>query len=174
MSEQDQPAIALEMALHKAVDQQLDTIVQAAVRVACLLENGTMRQNQLRNVLNTALNTESLELLANFIRYQIGRSSAWQQKNFGEELIAALHQNGAVGQAAVRAVQDKRVIAVLGEQATTDEIRHRAHIILARRFLGELNRAFAYADARGGWQNLKPILETQSKPALATPIAQEG
>lgn len=159
--------IFLEMALHKAVDQQLDAMVQAAVRVTQLLKGSAMRQSQLRNVLNTALNTESLELVANFIRYQIGRSSAWQQANFGEELIAALHEKGAVGQAAMHVAHDPRVQQALGTQMSTADVQHRAHVLLARRFLGELNRAFAYADSQGGWANLNPILGTGGVPSPA-------
>lgn len=161
--------ISLEMALHKAVDQQLDAMVQAAVRVTKLLQGSAMRQSQLRNVLNTALNTESLELVANFIRYQIGRSSAWQQANFGEELIAALHEKGAVGQAAARVAQNQKVRNALGEQMTAAEVQRRAHVLLARRFLGELNRAFAYADGQSGWANLNPLLGNAGEPLPATP-----
>ena len=96
-------------------------------------------------------------------------SSAWQQANFGEELIAALHQKGAVGQAAARVAQNQKVRDALGEQMTTAEVQRRAHVLLARRFLGELNRAFAYADGQSGWTNLNPLLANAGEPLPATP-----
>ncbi len=169
MSEQVADSIKLEMALHKAVDHQLDAIVQAAVRVAKLLEGGAMRENQLRNVLDTALNTTSLELVANFIRYQIGRSSDWQRNNFGEEVIAALGKGGPVDLAAALAAQE--VAGKSDDSALSDVHRRHAHLLLARRFLGELNRAFLYADRTRSWKALTPILEqrtVQPLPAQAT------
>ena len=162
MNEQE---IAGEMALNRAVDRQMDFVVQAALRVANLLKDGVMRQSQLRNVLNTAQNTESLEAIANFIRYQIGRSNDWQRNNFGEELIAALKENGAVDRAAREAAADAaKQIRTMEYVASEHDLAARARLKLTRRFLGELLRAYAYANGGRGWRDLEPILASVPVP----------
>lgn len=46
-----------------------------------------LKENQLRNVINIANETECVPVVTNFIRYQIGRHSEWRKENFGERLI---------------------------------------------------------------------------------------
>lgn len=173
MSDEREQSIDLEMRLHKAVDRQMDHIVQVAVKLVKLLKGSAIRNNQLRNLLDTALNTDSLELVANFIRYQIGRSNKdkeWQYENFGEKLIAVLGRGGSVDQAAKTVAEE--VLKSKDIQTTLENVQSRARVMIARRFLGELYRAFLYADRTGNWKNLEPILETSAAPAIIT--TQEG
>lgn len=163
MKQQEQDAIALEMAINRAVDVQLDAIVQVAVRLAARLKDSRMRENQLRNVLDTALHTESLELVANFIRYQIGRGRDWQHNDFGEALIATFAQGGVIHQVTKRIealvqreIQEGGLALPAG--AINDETRRAIRMKLARRLLAEMNRAFLFADRTGGWDKLQPVL----------------
>ena len=157
-----------EIALSRAMDHQMNEIVRAAGRLAALLRGGTMRENQLRNVLDVSLHTESLELIGNYIRYQIGRGAEWQRKNFGEELITALGDGGVVHGAAQKAVEQAlhdleraRQEGKLGDAPlpSREELMKEAHIRLARLFLGYLNRWFLYADRRRAWDKIKPMIK---------------
>lgn len=164
---------ALEMAQNRAIDEQLDFVVQAAVRVASKLKGSNMRENQLRNVLDTALHTESVETVANFIRYQIGRGRDWRHGNFGEEMIAALGTGGAIDRVTAVVVQEVREqAATLGAADGFNEkdTRRQVRMKLVRRFLGELNRAFLYAERTKQWAHLKPLLPAEPAPE-ATPTA---
>lgn len=156
-----------EIALRRAVDGQLNEIVRVAGELAKRLEGGSMRENQLRNVLDVALNTESLETVANYIRYQIGRGPDWRHKEFGEHVIAALASGGPVYQAsqsaggqAMKQLEKAQGEHKLGEEdlPSLDELVAEAHVLLARLFLGYLNRWFLYADREKAWNKIQPLM----------------
>lgn len=136
------------LAVRKAIDRQIDGLIRAAARNVAKLKGSGMEENQIRNVLNVASTTESMEAVTNFIRYQIGRSQkqkTWDQNGFGKAVIADI-ETGAV----------KRALeAVMKEVPTADETSVRAHLI--ELYLGYLNRCFVYAKKSSDWQNLSSI-----------------
>src|SRR4051794_14267708 len=67
-----------ELAIEQASDAQLDGLVQLATRTALLLEGSSMKENQLRNLVNVADNAPGIEIILNFIRYQIARDQNWR------------------------------------------------------------------------------------------------
>jgi hypothetical protein len=99
-----------------------------------------MELNQLQNLLSTAQDTQSVEVVKNFIYYQMGRDSrgnSWRkskrdQPSFGDRLIQAL--------------DDLRATAVPiaekhgGKEAEIDK----AWMGLTRLYLGNLRRYFYY------------------------------
>lgn len=138
-----------ELLIRRKIDQVEDDVVQRAERavgepatIATRLE-----EKQLRNVSAVAAQTETLAVVENFIRYQIGRAKpgqgwrAGQDDGFGERLLSDL--------AWVR--EQARHLADTQVPANALEIR------LARLYLGYLTRHFKYvgslASAPGGESN---------------------
>jgi len=137
--------------LQQAIGKELDSIVRLAAKTVRLLGPGKaseMRENQIRNVLSVAVETPSVEVITNFIRYQMGRSSqgkTWLYNSFGQQVIADIE--GSLAEAA------KRVTSAVGEP---DEkaVSQDAHLMLTRLYLGYLNRCFYYGDKTGKWDEL--------------------
>jgi hypothetical protein len=157
-----------ELALRKGVQSQMDDIVHAATKAAALLQGSDMEKNQIRNALNVADESNSVPVVTNFIRYQIGRSrtgKAWQHKGFGLQVIEDLEdRQGAVAQAAARAVEVAGQELEKRGQAVPDALVQDAHRELMRYYLGYLNRAFYFgsSDVKGSWQVLQQAAQTAS------------
>ena len=157
------PVSQLELALQEALRHQLDPLVHQAEQDAALLEGSGMKENQIRNVLNVAEESQSLAVVSNFIRYQMGRrdtKDAWQHKRrgirFGDQIIKQIEgPDGIVAQQAQAAVKRaaKRVAEI--PQETLNELRYE----LMRYYLGYLNRAFIYGKETRQWQDLRPSEE---------------
>jgi len=143
------------LAFEGAIGKELDSIVRAAAKTVQLLapaRASEMRENQIRNVLSVAVETPSVEVITNFIRYQMGRSSqgkTWLYNNFGQAVIADIE--GPVGEAAVR-VADRVAAEVEGVDRKT--LCKDAHLKLTRLYLGYLNRCFYYGDKTERWGDL--------------------
>jgi hypothetical protein len=139
------------LALQRAVGKELDGVVRKASETIKLLAPGKqsdMRESQIRNVLSVAVETPSVEVIKNFIRYQMGRSSAgktWLYNSFGQQVVADIE--GPVSDAAVRAA---KAVGGPDEQA----LRREAYLRLTRLYLGYLNRCFYYGYNTGGWEDL--------------------
>lgn len=83
-----------ELLIDQAIRKQLDAVVSQANKTASELDptksssRAKMEENQFRNVLNVAMETHSIEVVVNFIRYQIARpGSAWGNNDFGHKVI---------------------------------------------------------------------------------------
>lgn len=146
-----------ELALRKGIQGQMDTIVRAATNATLLLKGESkMEKNQIRNALNVADESNSVAVVTNFIRYQIGRSrtrEAWQYGGFGLQVITDLEETqGAVPKAAQSAADEakqeleRRDIEVSDEWL--DALRQDAHQELMRYYLGYLNRAFTFGTSK--------------------------
>ncbi len=146
-----------ELALHAGIKRQMDAIVRAANADAALLEGAGLEKNQIRNVLNVAEESHSLAVVANFIRYQLGRSQtgpAWRHNGFGMQVIKQIESlTGIVHR------QAEQVLEVLRDQYAdlpenvADQVRYE----LMRHYLGYLNRAFVYGNSKlaNAWENLR-------------------
>jgi hypothetical protein len=150
-----EPVSQLELALQEALRHQLDPLVHQAEQDAALLEGSGMEKNQIRNVLNVADESRSLAVVANFIRYQLGRSQtgpAWRKNGFGLRVIEQIEASGGIivqqTQAAVKRAA-KRVAEI--PQEAIDELRYD----MMRYYLGYLNRAFIYGKETRKWQDLR-------------------
>jgi len=128
------------LAVRKAIDRQIDALIRAAAKNVTMLKGVEMKQNQIRNAVNVANATESMEAVTNFIRYQIGRDRRWHA--FGKAVIDDI-EAGAVKMA---------LDAVLRAEPEADCVSTRAE--LTRLYLGYLNRCFVYADKSEDWQDL--------------------
>lgn len=136
--------------LARELERQQDQLVEEARKL--LDSAGEVRNRrdetfstQLRNLLNVAGQTDSLEVVANFVRYQLGRSAGsrgvavWNRQaggtTFGEAVINALQ--GPVTEAARHALE-RAGLPLEGEAWV--ETRAKA----ARLFLGFLYRHYVY------------------------------
>ncbi len=161
-----------EIALSREIDRQLDTIVQVAGSLAAQLKGSTMRENQLRNVLDVALHTDSIEVVGNYIRYQIGRGGSWKSGNFGENVITALGDGGqvhriakTVASGAYKTLQEAEVANKLGKGTLPEskDLEREARVQLTRLFLGYLNRWFLYADRDKAWDKIGPLVKIEEE-----------
>lgn len=157
-----------ELALKQAIDRQLDALVRRANQTTLILgaERGRLKENQLRNVVNVAGNTASIEALLNFIRYQIAREKAWQIKSaggrdFGHQVIADIQTD--VRAAAQRAAQEVR--SEIGETAPTEDMLFgEAYLRLTEQYLGYLNRAFYYCEKTdNGYRELAEMVKEANR-----------
>ncbi len=150
MSQLDPVTLKRELALKQALDTQLDALVQRANRAVLVLEKSRMEESGLRNLLNTAMESGSFEVTANFIRYQIGRSrETWQ--NFGHHVIDDL--------CALGKEPTEDVIAALKERQieNAESLKSRIHVRLMQLYLGYANRAFVFAKKTGDFERLREV-----------------
>ena len=160
MSEQqdttDVTTMRMQLALERAIDRQLDEVVRTAGRTVSLLhDDRAMRENQIRNVVDVALATQSLDVVTNFIRYQMGRSGgnqAWLHNNFGQKVVQDLENSEGVVQRLLATVTEEVHRQV--QEADEAEVRHEAQLRLVRLYLGYLNRWFYYGSKTRRWEDI--------------------
>ncbi|HGJ67087.1 TPA: hypothetical protein ENS27_17135 [bacterium] len=148
------------LALNQAIKCQLDKIIVQANKTVVLLKNSGMEKNQIRNVLNVAVESDHIEVTTNFIRYQIGRISSndtgkkWQYNDFGEKVIEDI-EKGIVKECANLASQ-KAMKEINERNGNSDlqNLNNKAYIKLTALYLGYLNRAFYYCMDGNGWDKL--------------------
>jgi len=147
----------LELRLQQQIKRRLDPLVCQATRTTGLLNGSGMEESQLRNVLNVASESRSLEVVTNFIRYQIARNQrAWgiSLDGFGHTVIKDLY--GPVTKLAKQAVED----TVSSKNVTDDQqklLHEKALIELMQLYLGYLNRAFYFAKKTGDYAVLSEV-----------------
>lgn len=135
----------LDLLLEQAIVSQLDNVVRRASEAVLLLAgNRDMEVSQLRNLLSVSTESRSVEVVINFIRYQIARNSrAWgiERSSFGHRVIDDLRKP-------LQGWTSDVIATVAGRQADHAEgLRERASVRLMQLYLGYLNRAF-YAARR--------------------------
>jgi len=96
-----------------------------------IYENSDFKESQLRNVINVASSSRSVQVVLNFIKYQIGRRKEWQHANFGECLLDRLIRLSSIAQ---------QIASRLGVKGSEEEI----HLRLVELYLGYMNRYFKY------------------------------
>jgi len=108
-----------------------------------------MEKHQIGNVLGVALETDSVELVKNFIFYQVGRdakASSWRRNGFGQELANRLDnlRTTAIGIA-------NEVHKQLGLAAPDPQEVEEVWMQLVRQYLGQMNRYFYYQKEARRW-----------------------
>jgi len=167
----DERAMQASLALMQGIEAELKAIVYTAERTVTLLgnlETSGMEENQLRNVLNVAQESQRVTVVVNFIRYQIGRKRVgeqWQHNGFGLQVIQDIEKTAS--EAAQRAV-DHATEWLIKHKQTVDELTRQqmqdtAHTKLMTYYLGFLNRAFVYIrKTKGGWSHLKDLVDERA------------
>ena len=152
MDQQSSEELRRELALEQAIGAQLDHLVRRANRaVMKLRDKRDMEESQLRNLLDAAMESGSVEVTAGFIRYQIGRDdNIW--KDFGHHVIRDLGELGKQ--------ETETVVAHLKQIGITDAdaLKPRIQVRLMQLYLGYINRAFVYAKKANGFDDLKEVV----------------
>lgn len=130
-----------ELKIDRAIDAQLNGMLQQMQKILddSRIWEGKMEVSQLQNLLTVALDTDSVELVKNYIRYQIGRdasSGSWRRMRgsnpvFGDQIIAELDRLHDIARSIVPANSDQQMI-------------DRVWMKLTRVYLGNLRRYFYY------------------------------
>ncbi|HEU4322608.1 MAG TPA: hypothetical protein VFS21_05615 [Roseiflexaceae bacterium] len=160
MSVSETVRLRRELLLEQAVAKRENDLVRLGTRAVLTLPG--MRQNrleesQLRNLAAVARDTTSVEVIANFIRYQIARApNNWGTgaNEFGHTIIQHLY--GPIREQAAAAAQE---VGHALEQVDAD-LHGDAYIALIRQYIGYLNRAFYFYN------------KTKDKDAAATQLGQ--
>ncbi len=153
-----------ELLLRYGIEQHVSTLIKKGAEAVRTLrpqsgQQSPMEESQLRNLLNVALETSSVDVITNFIRYQIGRSpNIWgsKEKDFGPTLIRDI-ETGNVLKAAEQITEDMR-----GQVSAEHlgDVSQRAYLRLTRLYLGYAMRVFYYCKKREeakdpqAWENL--------------------
>lgn len=158
MSDRGPIALRRELLIDQGIDQQLNALVKQANRTAYLLKGSRMEESQLRNLLNAAIESRSIEVVVSFIRYQIARpNSAWgtAPNSFGHTVIKELREQ-------VKRWTDetaKFVAAQSDAPALTTDDRAKISIRLMQLYLGYLNRAFYYGKRTNEFDTLLEVAD---------------
>lgn len=128
--------------IDQGIEQKLNAIIDESRKLVDETKvTANLDKTQMSNLLGVALQTESARVVANYIRYQMGRDTkgtTWRAGEFGEKLATHLErleeEAKAIAQDAAQQAADPPT------QADID----RAWIGLVRQFVGQLNRYFVY------------------------------
>jgi hypothetical protein len=153
MDQQSSEELRRELALEQAIGAQLDHLVRRAnTAVMKLRDKRDMEESQLRNLLDAAMESGSVEVTAGFIRYQIGRDDKNIWKDFGHHVIRDLGELGKQ--------ETGSVVACLKQIGITDAdaLKPRIQVRLMQLYLGYINRAFVYAKKANGFDHLKEVV----------------
>jgi poly-D-alanine transfer protein DltD len=137
-----------EMLLRQEIDNQLDKLVELAAKTVLRLKNDKMETSQLRNLLNVSLETESTEVVVNFVCYQIARNKdAWGSgvNDFGHTVITTIMDD-------IKSIAQHVVTSVSNKIAETEgqDLFSEAFARLVRLYLGYLHRTFYFLNKSGG------------------------
>ena len=151
MDPQSSDELRRELALDQAIGAQLDKLVRRANQAVLQLCGKEMEESQLRNLLDAAMESGSVEVTAGFIRYQIGRDDTnW--KEFGHRVIRDISELGRD--------ETEKVVDSLKHMgiADADALKPRIQVRLMQLYLGYINRAFVYAKKANGFDHLKEVV----------------
>lgn len=161
MSDLDPQELRRILLLEQGINQRLDDLVRLANTTASLLKsNARMEESQLRNLLNVSIESRSVEVVVNFIRYQIARSgSAWGTGlgDFGHQVIDDLRTK-------VKTFAEQTVAYVYeraGASPEVDALQNQAYVRLMQLYLGYLQRAFYYGKKTGQFDMLKEVADAR-------------
>lgn len=135
-----------ELKINREVDASLNTLLGEMKEFVdrTRIYESDMEIHQMANLVAVAQETDSVEVVKHYIRYQIGRDTAnrswrWRVggvKNFGEQLVD--HLGG---------LQDRAQV-IIAEAGGGESETNRTWIALTRLYLGHLRRYFYYLKRR--------------------------
>jgi len=131
--------MGLRLRLQNDIEKRLNTLTAEAKAMIddTKVYRSDMKENQMQNLVSVTRETDSAEVILNFILYQVGRddkSNNWRAADFGVKLEKAL-----------RALKDDAgqiVVQVAGEE--TPELVKDVWVRLIRQYVGQLRRYFYF------------------------------
>jgi hypothetical protein len=149
--------IQRRMAVQRGVEQAMNEMIRSMrelVDQETRVVESDLEKHQFSNLLAVALETPSVELVKNFILYQVGRDTrgtSWRKNRFGEALVNQLDslkaQAQSIAKEVLKDVPDPDVTRTEPTKAETEAV----WIELARQYLGQLNRYFYYKKEARRW-----------------------
>lgn len=129
--------LQLELTINQAIDSKLNQILPQMKELldTTKIWDSKMELHQLQNLLATAQDTSSVEIVKNFIRYQMGRDNrgdSWRKNQFGDLVIDALDDLQMMAQ------------TIVGDCNGSESDIDWAWMALTRLYLGNLRRYFYY------------------------------
>lgn len=126
------------MAIQKQVELHLNRLINSMVNLLddSQAAHSRLEKSQIKNLLATALETNSVEVVKYYILYQVGRDtpgSTWRQNEFGKKLVKAID---TLKKEAEQIHRELRLPSEVGLDETW--------LLLTRAYLGQLNRYFYY------------------------------
>jgi len=140
-----------ELLIRQILDELDTQVVKRAEDVVDKASGITkkLEDKQIRNVIAVADDTQSVAVVDNFIKYQIGRSYDEKKLPDKQEKWCFPNKDGKQFGEAVRA--DLAQLREWAKQKANDEVKaEELEIHLVRRYLGYLARYFKYAQAQQG------------------------
>ncbi len=137
-----------ELLINREIDALMNDLLLGMVKFADASQiwQSRMEEHGINNVVAVAQDTGSVEVVKNYIRYQVGRdvrNETWRWrvgnvKNFGEQLVDKLDElrDLATG-----------IVAAAGKETPANEV-NRVWMTLTRAYLGHLSRYFVYHKKR--------------------------
>lgn len=129
----------LRLRLQNAIEERLNTLTANARTMIddTKVHRGGMEESQMQNLVSVTRETDSAEVILNFILYQVGRdtkSANWRAGDFGMKLEKVLR--------ALKDDANQIVIQVAGEE--TPELVDDVWVRLIRHYVGQLRRFFYF------------------------------
>lgn len=131
-----------ELEINRAIDDRLNELLRQMQKLMddSQIWNSRMELNQIQNLLAVAYETNSVEVVKNFIRYQIGRDgggNSWRRRvgagpTFGDQIVAELDRLQEVA------------AAIVPQSGSSDAEVNQTWMKLTRLYLGYLRRYFYY------------------------------
>lgn len=135
-------SLQVELNIQKGIREAENELVEK-MEEAFNAQRGNLEESQFRNLLQVALNTNSPEVVKNFLRYQVGRDDKWGKGS------------GSLAEAIVSHIQGflKERADAIAQTAKAPEKTNSVHMDLIRRYLGYGSRHLTYL--RKGKSNTK-------------------
>lgn len=141
-----------QMIIDEAVDREMQDIVQRAFDLMQKLAPGLPKdfgRKQLHNLIATATETNSMEIVKDFVRYQMGRDEGrkhWrklqEQSTLGEAVLDEIDQ---LKERASFLIREAKLRKVTPANEKTEI--NRVWALLVRRFVAYLEHSFTYVQA---------------------------
>lgn len=122
-----------EYAIQRAIDSRLDEVIEVVKHISNVKG---ITSSQLSNLLATAKETDSVQVVIAWIQYQMGRSKAPISEEAGEELINAIEND-----------MYQLAESVADEVGGNEQDVRRIWQQLVRLYLGHLKRHFIYLES---------------------------
>lgn len=140
------------MAIQHQVELEMNSVIQRMTELVdkSSVAASNMEKTQLKNLLGVALETPSVEVVKQYVLYQVGRDakgSSWRKDDFGKKLIKALDDLRSDAERITRQVHTN-----LGLANPTGGQVDETWMALVRAYLGQLNRYFYYRKEERQWQ----------------------
>ena len=149
--EQHRAELRRQMAVQYEVELAMNALIPNMTNLVDketeIAKSRNMEKHQLKNLLAVALETSSVEVVKNYILYQVGRDTpgvSWRYKDFGRKLVKRIDELKR------RAEQITRKTHPDPKEPDPEQTAE-TWMLLTRAYLGQLNRYFYYRKEETRW-----------------------